>query len=208
MGMAVIAIAAIVIGIVTAGWVTQPKTVEVKSGVLLKTPRLLPEFQLVSGDGRRFDRERLQGHWSLLFAGFTHCPDVCPNTMTVLKSVSARLQAARTPLQVVFISVDPERDTPEQIRRYAEYFDPTFVAATGPTDELDKLAAGAGLVYAKVPGATADSYTIDHSSALVLVNPQAQIAGYFTPPHDIDTLAADLARMIQSAPATATASQP
>lgn len=197
-GMTLGAVTAIVVGVLTAIFVSQPKPIQTESGILLDAPRALPAFTLVAGDGGRFGRSELQGHWSLLFAGYTHCPDVCPNTMAVLKSVAARLRDEQLGLQVVFISIDPERDTPENIGRYAAYFDPTFIAATGPVEELDKLAAGAGLVYVKVPGKTADSYTMDHSAALVLVDPQARIAGYFTPPHDADRLAADLAKVIRA----------
>ncbi len=193
--LGVIAALAAIAGLVVAQFALAPKTVQIDSGTLLKSPRPIEDFKLVDSAGQGFDKSRLEGHWSLVFTGFTYCPDVCPNTLALLKSVKSQLDAAQVPMQVVFVSVDPERDTPEKLGLYAHYFDPTFIGATGPTAELDKLMRNLSLVYAKVPGDKPDSYTMDHSAALVLVNPQAQVTGYFLPPHRVDALARDLQKI-------------
>lgn len=192
----VIAAVAAMAGLLVAQLLLAPDTVDIESGTLLQQPRAIEDFRLADSAGEAFTRARLQGRWSLVFAGFTFCPDVCPNTLALLKGVKARLDAQQRPLQVVFVSVDPERDTPEKLGQYVHYFDPAFVGATGPNEELDKLARSLSLVYAKVPGDSPQNYTMDHSAALVLINPQAQVAGYFLPPHRIETLAADLARIV------------
>lgn len=167
------------------------------SAIVLPTPRALGAFQLADQDGAPFTPERLQGHWSLLFAGFTHCPDVCPTTLGVMKAVEQKLAAARlAPVQMIFLSVDPERDTSEALQRYVRSFSPTLVGTSGPKAELDKLTAALGLAYLKVEGAKPGEYSVDHSAALVLIDPQGRAAAYFQPPHRADTLASDLAKII------------
>lgn len=206
LGLGLVAAVAAVAGLVVASLVFKPDApgtpeggVAVQSGTLLPSPRAIPPFALSASDGLAFDKARLAGQWSVIFVGFTHCPDICPNTLGLLKRVHGQLAAQHKPLQVVLLSVDPERDTVEALSRYVTYFDPSFLGATGPKAELDKLGAAMGFVYMKSPGATPDSYTVDHSSALILVNPDGQVAGYFTQPLRIDALVADLSTLIPSA---------
>ena len=197
--LGIIAAIAAVAGLVTANFVfkpDKPEGVQIASGTLLPSPRSIPEFALTGADGQPFTKARLDGHWSVIFVGFTHCPDICPNTLAKLKAVHGQLDAQKKPVQVLFLSVDPERDTPEVISNYVTHFDPAFLGATGPNAELDKLAAAMGFLYMKGPGATPDTYSVDHSSALILVNPQAQVAGYFTQPLKVDALVADLGALI------------
>ena len=187
-----------------AGWWTAthwfaPERPELQSGILLQEPRPLAAFALTDHAGAVFDNARLQGHWTLLFAGFTHCPDVCPTTLALMKQLHAQLAAGGRAVQPLFLSVDPERDTPEQLRRYVEYFGPAITGVTGPAAEIDRVCASLGLAHGKVPGSKPEEYTVDHSAALVLLDPQGRIAGYFQPPHRLDTLAADLVRILPAA---------
>jgi len=175
----------------------QPKAVHIESGTLLQPPRALPAFTLTDVDNRPFTNASLQGHWSVIFAGFATCPDVCPTTLNTLKGVMADLGPLAKQVQVVLLSIDPERDTPARLKSYVQYFDPSFTGATGPNSELDKLARAMSFVYAKVPGATPETYTMDHSAALMLINPQGQLAGFFTTPHRREVLAADLTALIK-----------
>jgi protein SCO1/2 len=193
----VLAALAAIGGLVVAQFTLMAPEPTIESGTLLKQPRAIESFTLTDTQGQAFDKARLEGGWSLIFTGFTYCPDVCPNTLGVLKSVKQKLDQDSVPLQIVFVSVDPERDTPEQLGRYVEYFSPEFIAATGDKDNLDSLTRSLSLVYAKVPGTTPQSYTMDHSAALVLIDPQARVAGYFLPPHKIDVLARDLETAIK-----------
>jgi protein SCO1/2 len=191
------AVLALGLGIWTASkWYAPAPLLPIESGVLLPEPRPVAGFSLTDQDGRTFTHANLLNHWSLVFAGFTHCPDVCPTTLSLMKLLEQRLQADNRGLSMVFVSVDPERDTPQQLQKYVRYFSPNLTGATGPAEELERLCASLGIAYVKVPGATPGDYTIDHSAALVLLNPQGKVAGYFQAPYKLDTLAADLARII------------
>lgn len=186
------------LGLAAGAWVaTQWRSAPppaVQSGVMLGAPRPLGAFALSDHEGRPFANAQLQGRWSVVFAGFTHCPDVCPTTLGLLKAVAQQL-GAQAPA-MIFLSVDPERDTPAVLKQYVQYFGPAITGVTGPHDALDRLCQGLGIAYVRIPGATDADYTVDHSAALVLVDPQGRVAGYFTPPLKADTLAADLSRIV------------
>ena len=191
--------AAVLLGIVAGMLVLRPQAVAIGSGTLLKTPRPVEAFTLTAASGAPFTNTDLAGHWTVIFPGFTFCPDVCPTTLTELKAVNARLGETAKDVRFLFLSVDPERDTPDKIGRYIAFFDPAFQGATGEPAALEKLGATLGFVFAKVPGATADSYTIDHSTALILIDPEGRIAGYLTPPFKPDVMAADIKAIVANA---------
>ena len=192
-----LAVAALAAGIGAALLMRTPgPALALQSGTLLATPRAVAPFAMVDQDARPFTQDSLKGRWTLLFAGFTHCPDVCPTTLATLRAVGDKL-GARAPA-IVLLSVDPARDTPEVLRRYVGFFGNGVTGISGPSESLDALCASLGLAYVKVPGASAGEYTMDHSAALVLVDPQGRVAGYFTPPHKVDTLADDLSRVFES----------
>jgi len=170
------------------------RPIELQAGTSLPQPRPLPDFALLDQHGRPFTRATLSGRWTLLFAGFTHCPDICPATLATLAGVDARLQAVGIDVHTVFITVDPERDDPDTLNAYVSHFSPRLIGATGELPEIDTLMAGLGLVYIKVPGG-GGSYTMDHSAALALVDPRGRVTAYFRPPLSPDVLAADLAAL-------------
>lgn len=191
---AVLATVAVVLGVLTAGWLFAPDaTPQLRSGTLLQQPRALPVFALQASDGQPFTPERLQGRWTLIFPGFTYCPDICPTTLAQLKQLHARTGRQA---QIVLLSVDPARDTPERLASYLAFFDPGFIGVTAAEPELGRLAQALGIAYIQVPGA--GDYTLDHSAALVLINPQGRIAGYFMPPFQLDVLAEELNRLFKA----------
>lgn len=192
----VIGAVALMVGLIAAIWLRQPAAVSLQSGTLLPAPRPLGDFHAIDQDGRPFGREQFQGHWTLIFPGFTTCPDVCPTTLALLKQVDDRLGDAAQRLRVDFLSVDPDRDTPARLKQYVHAFDPHFTAMTAAEPDLQNLARMLGVAYAKVPGKTPDDYTMDHSAALILIDPQARVAGYLTPPFDADKLTADLRSLL------------
>jgi protein SCO1 len=159
------------------------------SGTWLGIPRSVTDFQLSDSEGHPFTKDNLLGKPSLVFFGFTHCPDVCPTTLVKLAQVkkSAPLGA----MQVLFITVDPQRDTPQAVGTYAHGFDPSFIGLTGDQADIDKVtrAFAVAAVRVDLPGG---DYTMDHSAAIFLVNAKAQIVGLFTPPFDTRRLAQDL----------------
>jgi len=191
-----IAALAAVLGVVVAVTVSQPRgTAELQSGTLLPQPRALPAFTLTDQDGQPFTAASLAGRWSVLFPGFTYCPDVCPTTLALLKQVKAGL-GPESPLRVVFLSVDPERDTPARLKSYIAQFDPAFIGVTVGEPELADVARALGIAYAKVPGASPESYQMDHSASMILLNPQGQIVAYLTPPFEAGRLVADLKPLV------------
>jgi protein SCO1 len=187
---------ALIGGVLAAVFISGPRTVAIESGTLLQAPRPLPAFSLTDESGQAFTNAALQGHWTLLFPGFTYCPDICPATLAQLKAVRNGLGDRADRLQVLLFSIDPERDTPETLARYVHHFDPSFKGATTGEPELRDMAQALGVAYIKVPGETEQSYTMDHSAALVLINPRGEIAGYFTPPLRTDALTQDLAQIL------------
>jgi protein SCO1 len=189
---------ALIGGVLAAVFIAGPKTVAVESGTLLQTPRALPAFSLTDESGQPFTNAELQRRWTLLFPGFTYCPDICPATLAQLKAVQAGLGTRADRLQVLLFSIDPERDTPETLARYVHHFDPSFKGATTGEPGLRDMAQALGVAYIKVPGETAESYTMDHSAALVLINPRGEIAGYFTPPLRTEALTRDLKQILDS----------
>ncbi|HEX6928283.1 MAG TPA: SCO family protein [Gammaproteobacteria bacterium] len=168
---------------------------ELAAGTRLSEPRPLPEFRMTRHDGTAFDRDSFRDRWSLVFFGFTHCPDVCPNTLFVLDRTVEQLAGQNlVPPDVVFVSVDPARDTPEKMAGYVQYFNPDFVGITGDDGNLEKLTQAMSVAYERRPDG--DDYTVIHSSAVLLVDPQARLHAIFTPPLKADAIAADLSRLI------------
>lgn len=190
-GMTIGVAVAIAAGIGAAFWFRTP-ALELTAGTALPEPRKIEPFALVDQKGQILDATALAGRWTLLFTGFTHCPDICPTTLATLAELDERLGPDAP--RFLFVSVDPERDTPERIAAYLEHFDPDLVGATGTRDAVESFTRGFGLAQVKNPG-VGDEYTVDHSAALVLIDPRVRLAGYFRPPYDVDALAADLSRL-------------
>jgi len=152
--------------------------------MMLETPRRFSDFKFTDHRGEPFTREQLNGRWTLVFFGFTHCPDICPTTLATLnKVVAAMTEEERAALQVVMLSVDPERDTPDKLASYVPFFNADFIGLTGDQAQLLNLATQLGAVYTKVPLKGGD-YTVDHSGNIVLINPMGDYHGLFRPPFE------------------------
>lgn len=154
--------------------------------LVLPQARSIGDFTLTDQNGQPFTGENLKGKWSFMFFGYTHCPDVCPTTLAILNNVAQSLEQQDGNLddeQFVFVSVDPERDSPETIGKYVAYFNPAFVGATGERDQLDKLAKAMSVMYYinRKPGQ--QDYTVDHSASIVLIQPDGKMRALFSPPH-------------------------
>lgn len=175
------------------------KPLPVTSMRLLDPPRTLPDFSLDAAQGAMIDKQALRGHYTLVFLGFTHCPDVCPMTLAELAKAEklwADLPAQQRP-RILFVSVDPERDAPEVLAKYANYFSPTILSGTSDVESLHRLAASLNMVFAKTPLTDGD-YTIDHTSWVAVLDPQAQLVGFIPPPLDPAAIAADLRLLLNS----------
>lgn len=184
-----------------------PRSVDVGEGArVLPVPIELPAFALVDHEGAPFDRSRLEGRWSLLFFGYTYCPDVCPITLQNLIPVQDALAAsdAETPVQVVFVSVDPERDAGDRLAEYVGFFHPDLVGVTGDPEEIRRLARGVGAFYRKAEGGSdAEDYLVDHSATLFLVDPDLRLRAVMDDPHEPQEFL-DLLARIQALPAAPT----
>ena len=166
---------------------------EYKAAFVLPAPTPLPEFSLIDQYGDVVNVETFKNQWSLVFFGFTHCPDICPATLQVLATARQELEAAgQDPLpRIVLVSVDPERDRPEQLRQYVDYFGDDNLGITGNIDELRKLTSGLGIYFEKQPGA-GDNYAVDHSAAILLFNTDGHFHALFSGQHEIENLVHDV----------------
>ena len=155
----------------------------VNGAIVLDRPRIFSDFELIDHRGEVFNIARFQDTWTMVFFGFTHCPDICPTTLAVLNETYSKLkQSEKEKLQVVMISLDPERDTVETLAEYVPYFNDQFIGVTGNKHLIRRLTAEINIAYNKVP-LEADDYTIDHSTQLVLINPKGHYHGFFKAPH-------------------------
>lgn len=166
--------------------------------------RALANFELSDQRGQTFTNERLAGSWSLMFFGYTYCPDVCPLTLTTFKQIQAKL-AGRLPgdtdLNFIFVSVDPERDTPGRLKEYMDFFDPSFIGLTDTSPrhvQITSLTRSLGVFYSKQESGTNEAYLVDHSAGIFLINPQARAHALFSTPHRAADIARDILAIVTS----------
>ena len=150
------------------------------------------DFSLPDAEGAMRSLGEFKGKVVLVFFGFAQCPDVCPTTLGRAIEVRKLLGADGNEVQVVLITVDPERDKPEVLREYMKAYDPSFIALRPEPDELKDVAAGFKIYYKKVSGSTPTSYTMDHSATIVVLNPQGNEVGIIRPPFVPEKIAADM----------------
>ena len=178
-------------------WRHPSPPVDLATGTYLSPRRELADFSLIDQRGQAFGSRELRGHWSMLFFGYTNCPDFCPATLATLAAMEKRMRASGAPVrpQVVFMSVDAKRDTPQQLAKYVPYFDPEFVGVTAadqPTIEAVARKLGVGVI---IEPKSDGSYTVDHSGAIFVLDPDGKLAAILTGPFTADALQADFKRI-------------
>lgn len=179
----VVVVMALFLNKITTPRALSPIELRVNGTFVFDQPRIFKDFSLVDHRGEAFNLENLKDKWSLVFFGFTACPDVCPATLSMMKQVKDQLDAdIEKQVQFVLVSVDPARDTVEQLSQYMPYFDPEFIGLTGEFLEIKRLANQMNMAFVKVP--QGDSYTIDHTANIALVNPYGHYHGFIKPPLD------------------------
>jgi protein SCO1 len=171
-------------------------------GTLLPSGKPVTAFQLVNQNNLPFSEQNLRDNWSLIFIGYTHCPDVCPTTLTTLQQSTELMQAvAMSVPKVIFISIDPARDTPDVLAQYVSYFNKDFIGLTGSETELKNVSKQLAAYYNKAAGASGDinnnDYLMDHSTALVLINPKAEIQAFLVAPHIPEQIIESVKRSVQ-----------
>jgi len=214
--------------LVVGGWLwlkpSHPAADHGIPGLLWPLYKTLPEFRFTDQDGQAFGLDQLRGHWSLLYFGYTHCPDICPTTLNELMGMKQRLAAegrslpsttlrersgveGRSPsgveghgaegteLRYVFVSVDPQRDDPASLKKYASYFDPALIALSAEETALAPLKRALGVVTLQTASRQGEpsalNYEVEHSAGLFLVDPEARLVATFSAPHYATSLAAN-----------------
>ena len=165
--------------------------------ILLPQSRTVPALEMTDENGQPVMMDELKGKWSLLFFGYTFCPDICPTTLAQLRQVKSELpKEAVERLQVVLVSVDPNRDTPTQLKQYLGYFDKDFRGVTGSLDNLQKLANAVSIPF--IPADTSKpNYTVDHSGNLAVIGPDGTQRGFIRAPLNNAKLVAQLPVMLK-----------
>ena len=179
-----IAFIALVVGVVAALYIKPPSNnVKMQHVSLYPQVRALPDFQLVDHNDKAFTPQNLMGHWSLIFVGYTYCPDICPTTLAELKGIYPELQKipSEFPIQIVLLSVDPKRDTPKRLNEYINFFHPDLIAVSGEHPQLFPLVRAMGMMYSMSESTDNPNYLVDNSSSVVVLNPREQVVGRFKP---------------------------
>jgi len=188
---------ALAAGIFVATKVTTPA--EPRSAFILPMPSELPDFSLLDQTGAVVTADTFRGQWDLVFFGFTNCPDICPTTLQTLANAKRELVAtgADTLPRIVLVSVDPERDTPELLGQYVDYFGDDNLAVTGTLEEIKKLTDALGIYFEKAP--TEDgNYGVDHSAAVLVIDPKGEFLALFSTPHVVADYLHDLPIIMDS----------
>lgn len=193
----------VVVAILLGAWLAQLITSTrnaapaLQTGTVITPPRAVPEFTLEDTHGQPVTLTSLANHWSILFFGYTSCPDVCPTTLSQLAATHKLLTdlPAKLQPQIVFISVDPKRDTIQKLTGYLQYFSHDFTGFTGTQQQIDAFtkAMGVPVGYEMQPDGT---YTVDHAATLFVINPQHQLNAVFSPPYQPAALAKDLRTLV------------
>ncbi|HUJ37353.1 MAG TPA: SCO family protein [Hyphomicrobium sp.] len=154
-------------------------------------------FTLTDSTGKRVTEQSFRGKYMLLFFGYTSCPDICPAGLQLMAGALEKLGPKAERITPVFISVDPERDTPEKLAGYVKNFDPRLVGLTGTPEEIAAVAKAYKVYYAKTPSKEhPDDYTMDHTSIIYVMDPNGEFVTHFTPATSVDEMAAKLGKIL------------
>lgn len=150
-------------------------------------------FELTNQDGKRVTDKDFRGRYMLVFFGYTFCPDVCPTTLQLMTQALDKMGPAANNIQPVFITIDPDRDTPAVLKSYVANFSPRLIGLTGSADDIAKVARAYRVAYSKQDTGDPKNYLMDHSSIIYLMGPDGSFVKFFTYTTDVDKLAKDIA---------------
>ncbi len=177
---------------------------ELQHALQLPQPLELPQFQLLDHNGEPLTNDWFKGRWTLVFFGFTHCPDICPATLQILSLARQRLMAADhgggLP-DILLISVDPDRDSPDSLKQYVAHFGEGVNGATGALEELQKLTSTVGIYFAREETESdvyPDNYNVAHSAHVIVIDDQGNYSAVFGAPHSIDAFVTDMPLLMGS----------
>ncbi len=160
------------------------------NGIIFNESRSIDGFQLTDHYGKMFDNERLKNQWSLIYFGYTNCPDFCPMALAQFALLNQELASDAHSLQYIFVSVDPYRDTLDRLKQYVEFFFPELIGVTGSESQLKKFSTQLAVAF-NVANTERKDYPVDHSNTILLVNPNGEFQAVFTAPHKAQRLATD-----------------
>lgn len=188
-GLALVALSCVALTVLSCLASVPADSAELRAGAF-EPPRSAPDFALRVPDGGEFRLSRHRGKVVVLTFGYTHCPDVCPTVLAELAQIRARLGRDGTRVQVVYVSVDPQRDTPVRLRAYTEMFDKTFLGLTGSTEQLGAVwkAYGVSIARREIPGGGPDAYGVHHTASVYLIDGVGRLrvmAPFGTPVDDV-----------------------
>lgn len=171
-----------------------PKEMVNNGAIMFSTPREIGPFSLLDQNGQPFVNQQLKGKWTLVFFGFTNCPDICPTTLASFNELAGMLEEGKfaQDTQFLLVSLDPARDTPEKLKTYVEFFNPDFTGVTGEFLAIHRFATQLNVAFQKVmlgDGKDPANYTVDHSGHVALINPQGHYHGFFKSPIEASKLA-------------------
>jgi len=181
LGLVVVACIAVVLGIWFSNDLLTPS--EPQYARLYPEARPLSSVNLTNQNGETVNADWFKDQWTLTFVGYTFCPDICPTTLGELKGIYPQLQALQSehPITILFMSVDPKRDTVPRLKEYIDFFNPEFFAATGEHKDLFPVVRSMGMMYSISDSTENDDYLVDHSASVVIVDPNGHVAGRFMP---------------------------
>ncbi|MDH3325844.1 MAG: SCO family protein [Gammaproteobacteria bacterium] len=162
----------------------EPLTVpqSIKGLIVDSPPTKLPDFKFIDHNGKVFGNAQLKNNWSLVFFGYTNCPDVCPTSLSIMDKISKQ-PGLPDNMQYIFASVDPKRDTPEKLKGFVEYFNAKFIGVTGTKAEIDKFQEPLGVIYDYDGDTNSDDYVVNHFAAIYIIDPKGRERAYVLPPH-------------------------
>jgi protein SCO1 len=160
-------------------------------------PDLLAPFELVDTQGRPVSDRDLRGRWLLVFFGYTFCPDICPTVLSEIADALDQLGPLAGRIQPIFISIDPERDTPARLAYYLQSLDRRILGLSGTAEQISRAAETFGVTYYMVPGSSAVDYTIAHSVLITVVGPEGGIVTRFSSDDSAERIAAKLRNLVQ-----------
>lgn len=180
---------------VAGWWYLLPPTLH---GIPLQSPRVADDFTLTTTTGEPMSLSDFRGKYVVLFFGYTSCPDVCPTTLSDIQQMLKELGAKRAEdVQVVMVTVDPERDTAQQLAAYLHYFDPSFIGMTGSVADIQPVAKQFGIFFEKAPSSDKNNYVVDHTAVVTIIDPKGYVREIFSYGVSGADMASDVAYMMR-----------
>lgn len=199
--LVLILLLALTTGLLVSLWMQRPGvTINDVNATVLEPAKSIEDFELTTHLETPFTLDSLKGKWSFLFFGYTHCPDVCPTTLNTLTQVDKQISESKQgdqKTQVVFVSVDPARDTPQRLAQYVPYFSQSFVGVTGKQADINRLTRQLGILHVRVESDDDGNYLVDHTSSILLVNPNGELRALFAVPHTATEITENFLKITQ-----------